>query len=132
MACCILKDLPKPLWAEAIAWSVYTKNRIPHSTISFKTPYEIFYGQKPSLDHLKSFGTPCIVHIMPEEWPAGSKLLARGKEGIICGYTESNKLYQVYFKDTKQVKISRDVIFPNTSSGRESLEVSQDLEEISS
>ena len=67
MARCILKDLPTSLWAEAIAWSVYTKNRLPHSTISFKTPYEVFYGQQPSLDHLRSFGTPCIVHIMPEE-----------------------------------------------------------------
>ena len=131
MAQCILKDLPKSLWAEAIAWSVYTKNHLPHSTISFKIPYELFYGQHPPLDYLRSFGTPCIIHIMPEERPSGSKLLPRGREGIICGYTDSNKLYRVYFKDTQQVKVSRDVTFPSTPSGRDSVESSQILEETS-
>jgi len=131
MARCILKDLPKSLWAEAIAWSVYTKNRLPHSTISFKSPYELFYGQHPSLDHLKSFGTPCIIYIMPEERPPGSKLLPRGREGIICGYTHSNKLYRVYLKDTQQVKVTRDVTFPSTSAGRDSAEPPQVLEETS-
>ena len=126
MARCILKDLSKSLWAEAIAWSTYIKNHLPHSTISFKTPFEIFHSHPPSLDYLRSFGTPCIIHIMPEERPAGSKLLPRGKEGIICGYTESNKLYRVYLKDTHQVKVSRDVIFPNTSVGRE-LELSPEV-----
>jgi len=120
MACCILKDLPKSLWAEAVAWSTYTKNQILHSTISFKTPYEVFHSQQPSLNHLKAFGTPCVTHIMPEDRPAGSKLLPRGREGIICGYTKSNKLYQVYLKDTQQVKVSRDVTFPSTSVGEES------------
>jgi len=117
------------LWAEAIAWSVYTKNRIPHSTLSFKTPYEVLYGQQPSLDHLKAFGTPCIIHIMPEEHPAGSKLLPRGKEAIICGYTDSTKVYRVYLKDTQQVKVSRDVTFPSISAGRELPEEPQILEE---
>ena len=88
--------------------------------ISFKTPYEVFHSQQSSLDHLKAFGTPCVTHIMPEDRPAGSKLLPRGREGIICGYTESNKLYRVYLKDTQQVKVSRDVTFPSTSVGEES------------
>src|SRR5271157_1526372 len=67
MARCILKDLPTSLWAEAIAWSVYTKNRLPHSTISFKISFEIFHGHLSSLDYLRSFGTLCIIHIIPEE-----------------------------------------------------------------
>ena len=67
---------------------------------------------------------------MPEEHPAGSKLLPRGKEGIICGYTDSSKIYQVYLKDTQQVKVSHDILFPSTSAGRE-LKFPQVLEEIS-
>ena len=68
---------------------------------------------------------------MPEERPSGSKLLPRGREGIICGYTDSNKLYRVYLKDTQQVKVSRDVTFPSIPSGRDSVESPQILEEIS-
>ena len=56
---------------------------------------------------------------MLQEKPIRSKLFPRGREGLICGYTDLNKLYQVYLKDTQEVKVSRDVIFPGTSVGRE-------------
>ena len=62
---------------------------------------------------------------MPEDHSADSKLLSRGKEDIICGYTESNKLYWVYLKDTQQVKVSYDITFPNTSVGEESALISE-------
>ena len=106
------------------------KNYLPHSTLSFKTLYQVLNGELPSLDHLKSFGTPCITHIMPEERSPGSKLHPRGKEGILCGYTDSTKLYHIYFKETQQVKISHDVTFSSTSVGREIVNLPEILEEL--
>jgi transposase InsO family protein len=40
----------KALWAEAIAYAVYTKNRLPHNALLLQsTPYQALHGQKPSI-----------------------------------------------------------------------------------
>lgn len=39
-------ELPQSLWAEAVAYAVYTKNRLPHS-FNKKSPFEMFFGEKP-------------------------------------------------------------------------------------
>ena len=62
---------------------------------------------------------------MPEDHPASSKLLPKGRQGFICEYTESTKLYQIYLKNTLQVKVSHDIIFPGTHVGGKSLLISE-------
>ena len=47
--------LNKRLWAEAYATAVYTKNRLPHSSLQDMTPYEVFHRKKPSISHLQPF-----------------------------------------------------------------------------
>jgi transposase InsO family protein len=42
----------KKLWAEAVSTSIYIKHRQPHSALKNLTPYEAFYGLKPSIQHL--------------------------------------------------------------------------------
>ena len=70
-----LKD--KRLWAEAVNTFVYVKNRQTHSAVKGQTPYEAYYGTKPSIDHLQPFGRECYVHI-----PKGTK-------GYICRIHQS-------------------------------------------
>jgi len=53
----------KKLWAEAVLTSVDIKNRQPHSALKDLTPYEAFYGTKPSIQHLQPFGRECYIHI---------------------------------------------------------------------
>lgn len=55
---CMLIDgnLPKRFWAEAVATAVYIENRSPEASINFKTPHELWYGQKSDLSHLRIFG----------------------------------------------------------------------------
>jgi len=53
----------KKLWAEAVLTSVYIKNRQPHSALKDLTPYEAFYGIKPSIQHLQPFGRECYIHV---------------------------------------------------------------------
>ena len=48
-------------WSYAMRHSVYLKNRWPHSSINYMTPYEALHGVKPNLSHLRIFGS--IVHI---------------------------------------------------------------------
>ena len=52
----IESNAPKYLWGEAILATVYIYNRTPHSTLNFKTPYEIKYNEKPNIDNIKIWG----------------------------------------------------------------------------
>jgi len=62
----MLLNLDKRLWAEACTTSVYLRNRLPHSSLQDKTPFEVLYNTKPTISHLQPFGIPCYIHI-PEE-----------------------------------------------------------------
>ena len=45
--------LPRFLWAEALNTAIYVKNRLPHQELERgTTPYEAFYGTKPSIKYL--------------------------------------------------------------------------------
>ena len=49
-------ELGYEFWAEAVATTIYLKNRSPTIVIKGKTPYEIWFGKKPSLHNLQIFG----------------------------------------------------------------------------
>ncbi|GAQ93437.1 hypothetical protein KFL_015300015 [Klebsormidium nitens] len=53
----LLEDagLKPELWAEAMVTANYTRNRVP-SSVHGKTPWEMFYEEKPNLNHLRVFG----------------------------------------------------------------------------
>ena len=67
MARCLLyeKKLPLKFWAEAVSTASYLLNRMISRSLGDKTPFEEWYGYKPSLDHLKVFGSSCYV-LQPE------------------------------------------------------------------
>jgi len=76
-----LDDATPSLWAEAFNWAAYIKNRVPHSALNGKTPFEALFNIKPSISHLLPFFSKSFVHIPIEKRPAGSKLDARALEG---------------------------------------------------
>ena len=53
--------LPDYLWAEAFNTATYAHNRTPTRALDGRTPFEVRYGAKPDLAHLRGFGAPCIV-----------------------------------------------------------------------
>jgi hypothetical protein len=78
------------LWAEAVNMAAYLKNRLPHKHLPLSTtPFEHFHGKRPTISHLKPFGSKCYVHIREEERSSASKHLPRAREAIIVGYTSS-------------------------------------------
>ena len=58
MARCMLHEmeLPKTFWAEATNTAIFMKNWLPTKALNDKTPFEAWYGFKPSLTFLKVFG----------------------------------------------------------------------------
>ena len=53
-------DLPLSLWSESLKTVVYILNRVPFMVVS-KTPFELWYGWKPSLNHLHIWG--CFIEV---------------------------------------------------------------------
>ncbi|KAL4324140.1 hypothetical protein GQ457_11G003170 [Hibiscus cannabinus] len=96
MARCMLfeKHLPKLFWA--------TK------AVDGKTPFEAWAGSKPSVKHLRVFGSICYSHISAN---MRSKLDERAWKGIFVGYSSQSKGYRIYNLESKMIVVSRDVIF---------------------
>ena len=57
------KNMSKFFWAEAIVCVVYVLNMSPTRSFKGKTPYEIWSGQKPDIQHLRVFGCIAYVHV---------------------------------------------------------------------
>jgi hypothetical protein len=89
------------------------KTRLPHKHVPLSTtPFGRFHGKRPTISHLKLFGSKCYVHIQEEEHSIGYKHLPRARKAIIVGYTSSPKVYRVPTLDDKYVFMTRDLTFP--------------------
>ena len=73
-----------------------------------KTPFEAWYGYKPSLTFLKVFGCVCFAHVPQVK---RDKLDKKATPGIFVGYSSVSKAYKVYHPQTGKMTVSRDVHF---------------------
>ena len=101
-------NLDHSFWCEAVCTAVYLKNRSPTKALDNVTPYELWHGKKPSLDHLRTFGCKAYSHISKER---RGKLDAKALECIFIGYTESSQIYRLYDPVARMIYESRDVKF---------------------
>ena len=73
-----------------------------------KTPFEAWFNIKPTIKHLKFFGSVCYVHVPDEK---RSKLDEKAAMGIFVSYGTLLKGYRVYDVSGEKVIVSRDVKF---------------------
>lgn len=102
------KNLAAKFWAEAVNTAVYVLNRSGKSTMTDKTPYELWHGKRSSINHMQIFGSDVFVHIPKEK---RNKLSAKSAKCIFIGYDENVKGYRVWNPETNKVQVARDVIF---------------------
>jgi hypothetical protein len=104
------KNFPNTFWGEAVTTAVYLLNRAPTKSVPDKTPYEAFYGRKPNVADLRTFG--CVGHVK-KAIPHLTKLEDRNTKMVFIGYETSahSKAYRMYDPVAKKVHISRDVVF---------------------
>lgn len=110
MARCMIhgKNLPQNFWAEAINTATYIRNRSESSALNKVTPYEAWTGRKPSIRHLRIFGSKCYAL---DTNPGRSKLAPKGIPCLLLGYDGQSKSYRLWDQEKRKVKISRDVQF---------------------
>ena len=59
-------EFPKILWAEMVSTATYILNRTGVSSVEAKSPFEVWFGEKPAIKHLRVIGTQCYAHV-PEQ-----------------------------------------------------------------
>lgn len=124
MSSCMLLDagLPRKYWGEAIMTSAYIQNRMPSRSVD-TTPYQKWFGEKPSVEHMKVFGSVAYVHIPNVK---RSKMDAKSEKLVFVGYCSDRKAYRFVDPATDKLTISRDVRFlelPNGSIERSASEI---------
>ena len=103
------KGLPLTFWAEATYTAIYLLNRCPKKAVEKKTPFEAWSGgRKPSVNHLKVFGSMCYAHV-PKEMR--NKLEPKGEKCVFVRYSTKSKGYRLFSLKRNKVIKSRDVIF---------------------
>ena len=112
---CLLldKSLPGHLWGEAVKAPGDILNLRSTKRHPDMTPNELFSGLKPSINHLRIFGSPVFSHISK---PSKSKLDPRSERCILLSFDESAKAYRCYRPSTNKVFISRDIFIDEENS----------------
>uniref|UniRef100_A0A5S6Q7L0 Integrase catalytic domain-containing protein n=1 Tax=Trichuris muris TaxID=70415 RepID=A0A5S6Q7L0_TRIMR len=94
------KELPKLLWAEAVATAAYIYNLTGQTPEKGKSPYELWYNRSaPRTDHLRVFGTKAFVYVPQQQWQKWSR---KSNKGLLVGY-ESYDGYRIYVPSQHKV-----------------------------
>jgi hypothetical protein len=119
--------LPLSLWMEALKTAIYILNRVPSKSVP-KTPYELWIGRVPSLNHLRVGGSPAEAKVFN---PNIGKLDPKTVSCHFIGYPEKSKGFCFYCPDrhTKFVE-TRHAVFLEDEMMRGSMVAREiDLEE---
>ncbi|MCO5554758.1 hypothetical protein L7F22_008292 [Adiantum nelumboides] len=101
-------SLPRSYWAEACNTAVYIQNRSPTHALQDMTPFQTYYGRKPTVSHFRVFGCSAFVHIPKEK---RQKLDFKSRKLLFLGYSAESDAYRLYDPDTRTTTVSRDVVF---------------------
>jgi hypothetical protein len=102
---------PRRFWTDAISTACYISNRIFLRSILHLTPFELRFGRKPSISHLRPFECKCFVL----KYGNLDKFESRSFDGVLLRYTPHGRSYRVYNLETNTVALSYDVTSNKTS-----------------
>jgi len=95
------------LWDEFCATSAYLTNLTPSSSLQGRMPFELWYGRKPSLSHLREIGC-CAFAFIPTATP---KTYTRSRPCTLIGYSPHSKAYQLWDRESGHIFDSFHVSF---------------------
>jgi hypothetical protein len=102
---------PICFWTDAISTARSISNPIFLYSILNLIPFELCFGRKPSISHLRPFGCKCFI------LKRGNldKFESRSSDGILLGYTPDGKTYKEFNIETDTIVESCDVTFNETA-----------------
>ncbi|CAK1354284.1 unnamed protein product [Cercospora beticola] len=81
---------------EALEAAIFLYNRTPHSSLGFKSPYELRYNKPPNLDNIRIFGSIAYYTRIKAK-----KLDTRAKKAILIEYSDLN-IYKLYDLESRR------------------------------
>nr|GEU82920.1 retrovirus-related Pol polyprotein from transposon TNT 1-94 [Tanacetum cinerariifolium] len=96
------------LWAEAIATTCFTQNRLIIHKRFDKTPYELINKRKPNIKLFYVFGFRCY---QLNDYDDVGKLKMKGDIGVFVGYAKDFATFRVYNKRTHKIHENVNVNF---------------------
>jgi hypothetical protein len=96
---------PRRLCADAISTASYISNQIFMRSILYLTPFELHFGCKLSVSHIRPFGCKCFI------LKCGNldKFESHSFDGILLGYIPHGRSYRVFNLETNIVVESCDL-----------------------
>jgi hypothetical protein len=119
--------LPVSLWMEALKTAIHILNRVPSKSVQ-KTPYEMWIGRVPSVNHLRVWGSPAEAKVFN---PTIAKLDSKTVSCHFIGYPERSKGFRFYCPDrsTKFIETRHEVFLEDQMIRGSSTTRKVDLEE---
>ena len=96
------------LWDEYMHAATYINNRVPHSSMKGKTPFEGYFGHKPDVSNLWVFGSIAWAQIPLDK---RRDLQPQRIECMFIRYPDESKGFKLLDIKTKQIIIERSVMF---------------------
>ncbi|DBA04076.1 TPA: hypothetical protein N0F65_009423 [Lagenidium giganteum] len=100
--------LPSILWTEAALHAAYLRNRVQSKHNGGVAPFERWYNIKPSVRHIRPFGTLGYVFIAKHH---RSKLDDKSVALYLVEYSDASTGYKRYFPKTNRIRFVPDVRF---------------------
>ena len=102
------KKFATNLWVEAMHAIEYIQNRVPHSSMKWKTPFEAYFEHKPDVSNLWVFGSTAWAQIPLDK---RRDLQPQSIECLFIGYPNETKGFKLLDINTKQIIIEISVKF---------------------
>ena len=83
---------PAEFWDEFCATAAYLTNLTATTSLQGRTPFELWFGRKPSLSHLREIGC-CAFALIPTTVP---KSFAHSRPCVLIGYSPHSKAYRLW------------------------------------
>lgn len=100
--------LPKSFWSYALCHAVHVINKLPTLVLNHKTPHELLYNTPPIYLDLKVFGCLSFASTLVQN---RTKLDPRARKCLFLGYKPGTKGYLMFDLHTRDIFVSRNVIF---------------------
>ena len=92
------KKLAENLWAEAMHAAAYIYNRVPHSSMKGKNPFEAYFGHKLDVTNLRVFGSTTWARISLDKRRA---LQPQSIKFLFIRYLDEYKVFKLLDIETK-------------------------------